>query len=217
MTSYISSPDFNSNYKSLQGVYTEKGEEPSAEYRFTIYEPNAVRHPSGIFEEGAYVITRPLQYNPYGNTILEEDVSGRLMVQSNNTWKTAGETTQLQEMFQAAQKKNTLEWTEETADAVFYEEYLRGQVASYVKTGNFYKNAASLYEAAVDGVVSAEAMNLEMAGATDDAIITTLTANTPQRVRMFIWLEGQDADCVNQASVETSGLALNLELSGANQ
>jgi hypothetical protein len=48
-------------------------------------------------------------------------------------------------------------------------------------------------------------------------MITTLKANTPQRVRMYIWLEGQDADCNNISSVNASGFSLNIELSGANQ
>lgn len=216
MKAYIASKDYNVQYASLQGVYQEKGQKISGEYQFAIYEPNAVRHPSEALNDGDYVITKPLWYNPYGNTILEKDISDRLMVQSFNTWKTLGDGLQLEQIFQAAimNKENI---TADKATSMFYNDYLEGQVGAYVKSGNFYKSTADLYAAAENGIVSAESMDGMMAGATDDCIITTLTANTPQRIRMYIWLEGQDVDCANTTSVAASQFALNLELSGADQ
>ena len=49
----------------------------------------------------------------------------------------------------------------------------------------------------------------------DDVYIIKLERNVPQRIRMFIWLEGQDVDCVNYVS--TSSLVVNLELAGASE
>lgn len=54
----------------------------------------------------------------------------------------------------------------------------------------------------------------ETAGATEDAVIVRLERNVPQRIRVFIWLEGQDADCTGAA--ENLRFAVNLQLAGAN-
>ena len=55
--------------------------------------------------------------------------------------------------------------------------------------------------------------NVMQAGATDDVYIVKLERNIPQRIRMFVWLEGQDADCTNLTDAAT--LMLNLELAGS--
>lgn len=188
---YRSSEAYVKQYETLRGVYPEKGEEPSGEYQFSIYEPNADSHPSEQLMDGEYIITTPLCYNPYGMSITEENISKRLMVQGKNTWRTT---------------------------SMLYTDYQQNQIDAYVKSGNFYKLTSALYDHAVEGVVSIDSMNQIMtAGATDDVMITTLASNTPQRIRMYIWLEGQDADCTNTSSVEASSFALNLELSGADQ
>ena len=53
-----------------------------------------------------------------------------------------------------------------------------------------------------------------IAGATDDVYIVKLEKNVPQRIRLFIWLEGEDVDCVNSASA--SAFAFRIELAGSN-
>jgi hypothetical protein len=60
-----------------------------------------------------------------------------------------------------------------------------------------------------------ELETLDTAGATDDVSIIQLTKHIPQRIRMFIWLEGQDVDCVNAAAA--SSFAVNLELAGGSE
>ena len=52
------------------------------------------------------------------------------------------------------------------------------------------------------------------ANATDDVYIVRLEKNVPQRIRMFVWMEGQDADCVNSA--EASSFAFRIELAGSH-
>ncbi|MBO5068749.1 MAG: hypothetical protein J6C37_00050 [Roseburia sp.] len=216
MAAYAASENYNTQYKSVLGVYQEKGQTATREYQFVIYEPNATSHPSATLTDGNYIITKPLCYNPYGDYISEEDVSSRLMVQEASTWKAMGEDLAMNQILQTA-IVNKQELTAEKAEAALYTELLQGQVAAYVKSGNFYKNTADLYGAASGTTVSAASENLETAGATDDVVITTLKANTPQRIRMYIWLEGQDADCTNSESVSASSFALGLELSGADQ
>ena len=215
-TAYSESEYYEERYKNLQGVYQEKGKNITGEYRFSIYEPNALQHPSELLNDGDYIITTPLGYNPYGNSVAEENIDTKLMIQGNNTWVAAEEESLFKQIFQAsiANKGNL---TPEEAKEVFYQEYLQGQISTYVKSAPFFQRTDALYAAAVAGTVSTESMNIAKAGATDDVIITGLQANVPQRIRMFIWLEGQDIDCHNTASVASSGFCLNLEFSGADQ
>lgn len=216
MSAYLSSEDHNKHYKSLLGVYQEKGQEPSGDFQFAIYEPNGLTHPSEDFQEGDYVITNPLSYNPYGDVIMEQDIRDRLMLQEKSEWIDWGNSSRLEQMFQSfVINKKELSPTE--AEHSFYGEQLKGQIGSYVRSGGFYKNVGALYEKAQEGAITADQMNLMLAGATDDAKITSLQPNTPQRVRMYIWLEGQDADCTNTASVDAGTFALNIELAGADE
>lgn len=209
---------FYSDYTELLGVYPEKGQEVEKErnYQFTIYEPNGISHP--LLEEaaGAYLITRPLEYSPYGRSIMETEVKDRLMIQLTNTFRTFQTQTQLEQIFQSS-IINQGELTEEQAADRFYEEYLQGQISTYIKSGMFLKSTSQIYALAENGKVSPEALAAETAGAVDDTSITILSPNVPQRVRMYLWLEGQDPDCVNTTSVAASGLSVNIEFSGADQ
>ena len=215
MNAYSESEQFKEQYSSLLGIYPEKGKKASGETKFTIYEPNGTKHPSEEINDGDYIITKPLRYNPYGNSIEEESIGSIVTVQDANQWKSLDEGSQFAQIFKAA-IANKGDLTPEEAASVFYQEYLQGQISAYVNSGKFFKRTDALYAAAKDGVVSGEDMNIMKAGATDDVVITTLQANTPQRVRMYLWLEGQDVDCTNSGSVGVSGFCLNLELSGAD-
>jgi hypothetical protein len=105
------------------------------------------------------------------------------------------------------------------ADRLMVQTKSSWQTQNFVSSGEFYQSTAALYEAAADGVVSAEKLSTAVttAGATDDVNITELERNTPQRIRIYIWLEGQDADCMNTTSVSASSISLSIELSGATQ
>ena len=63
-------------------------------------------------------------------------------------------------------------------------------------------------------IAGAELGTYKTAGATEDAVIVRLERNVPQRIRVFIWLEGQDADCTG--ATENLRFAVNLQLAGAN-
>lgn len=220
MFAYTESEAYESRYRSLSGVYQEKGEERDIykQYSFTIYEPNGIKHPMSPIDDGDYVITTPLSYDKYMKEITEVDISNKLTVQANSSWKTLGVETQLEQIFQSS-VANKSELTTVSAKSEFYDNYLQGQVGAYVTTGNFFTSTGDLYNAANNGKVDADYItdNLLTAGATDDVIITSLERNTPKRIRMFIWLEGQDADCTNTSSIKSSGFSLSIELSGATQ
>ena len=87
--------------------------------------------------------------------------------------------------------------------------------SDYVNKGKFVKNTETLYaKAEEDHTVPGDILEqMDKAGANESNSIATLERNVPQRIRMFIWLEGQDADCVSGASV--SGFAMRIELAGS--
>ena len=77
------------------------------------------------------------------------------------------------------------------------------------------RNTAELYSAAADGWTSADdAAAVPTAGASDGAVITTLRRNVPQRIRVFVWLEGEDADSSLGGAVSASEIAVKIELAG---
>lgn len=212
---YQNTPAYDSRYTQLRGWYQEKDSEPTyGSYRFTIYEPNADLHPMTPSMNGSYVITNPLA--KVRGAASEVDVSGQLTVQKASSWAQAltGTGTAIEQRFQAALLGMNVQGksAQEVGEA-FYGGYLQGQIAPYVQTGAFIKRTSELYK--FNGIVSAEQLAaLDSAGATDDVYIMELERNVPQRIRMFIWLEGQDMDCVNGLS--TGSFALNIELAGSN-
>lgn len=206
----------NPEYGVLLGNYQEKGEEYDIfeQYRFTIYEPNGTYHPFLEGRDGDYLVTRPLSYDRYLNTITETDIRDRVTVQTCSLWRDT-----LPNALQASLiNHKTLSLDE--AKEKFYTENLQWQLSGYLTSGSFFKSTSSLYACALSsGEVTKETIEkmLLTAGATDDITITSLERNVPQRVRMYIWLEGQDPDCVNEAYIGANTVALSVELSGATQ
>ena len=213
---YLGSPDYSEKYTHLLGRFQEPGETPS-QYsaitnRFTIYEPNGNLHMDG---SSHYQITQPLQVQ--GDTIAPADISDRLTVQLVSRWRmdADNEETLLAREFLVATYGVQDRYS--TVDAVadyFYNRHLQGVFGPYVDKGYFVNSTRDLYaEANASGTVAADSVALHIADrATDEIVITTLQKNIPQRIRMFVWLEGQDADCVNMESL--SGFIVNLEFAG---
>lgn len=212
MLYYAASGNCPSAYTSLRGEYQEMGDNIlySSNYVFTIYEPNGDLHPDG--ENGTYVETRPLAWT--GGGVVLADIQDRLTVQLSNYWSEGVNSEYyIQEAFKAAIAGKSYSsaddvWTD------FYQNYLQRQVHSYVNKGNFITSTAALYNAMTLGTVSQESLNeLESSGATEDICIAHLEKNIPQRIRMFVWLEGQDADCKEIQGTAT--FALGIELAGS--
>lgn len=216
MLYYQSSPFFNANYTRLQGLYQEPntGNANVEGNRFTIYEPNADLHPYGAAQNGAYVQTLPIGF--VDGDIKPVSVYDRLTVQHSSSWLTLeGKTSsELEQRFQASLlMMEPDEMTAEEMTDAFFREYQQWQIAPYVTKGKFVTKSASL--SSYGGAVSSEAFAaLDSSGATEDVYIIKLEKNVPQRIRMFVWLEGQDVDCVN--AVGTSSFVISLELAGGN-
>ncbi len=229
MQTYARSDVYNNQYRSLKGIYQQKGQRwnyyPA---EFTVYEPNANLHSAG----GAYVLSRDgLSYqlcpngsyvrtNPIGNVAGKPqlvDISARTAVQTATGWTPVGDSGyKIEQIFQAYLRGVSSPALELLGNG-FYKAYLGYQCGTYLQKGQFIKNSTNLARAAdADGIVAPELFDsLTTAGATEDVVIVELEEDVPQRIRMFIWIEGQDVDCSGDLSA--SSLLLNLELAGSTK
>lgn len=195
-------------YTTLRGDYQKAGEQvqPAFSYNtFHIYEPNGSSH-SALGETG-YIATYPLGRNDTSVTGIP--VGGRLSVQMASQW----EEDTVNDLFTASVQQAGDTATAADVQAQLYKN-LAGR-SDYVNKGQFIQNTGQLYTSmGEDHTVSWVTLgNMDKAGANESNSIVTLERNVPQRIRMFIWLEGQDADCVSGASV--SGFAMRIELAGS--
>lgn len=232
MTAYTKSKAYQKAYTKLLGVYQKAGEayDPAdpvmTKNRFTIYEPNGTLHPLNAQMEGGYQITKPLQYDPWTKETKEVDLDPSILaVQKENQWiSNKVGSSRLQQMFQAAVSgKGDL--TQEQAAEYFYKTYLQNQVEQNLTAAAFIRDTSALYSADTtlaypdETLVGADTVEaLETAGASDGAVITRLERNVPQRIRMYIWLEGQDGDCRSDTqAVKGAAISLKLELAGSTE
>ena len=216
---YSRSRAFETRYGKLIGSYQEPGNTPDPLdiSKFTIYEPNGTLHTVQSLENGDYAATYPLGYDPYMQVISEVDIRDRLTVQSCSEWKLLGEQRQIDQVFQAG-ISGMHDVKEDRLLDKFFNEYLQWNVAPYITAGKFFTNTSTLYANLISGKADKDAIaeNVETSGATDDVYITELQRNTPQRIRMFIWIEGQDIDCAS-TNISVTDFLLNLELAGASK
>ena len=214
MVYYQRSQYYSNQYTKLRGSYQEPNEgiRYSSGYTFTIYEPNGDMH---VYEsELGYSPTYPIGWDGEFGLV---DIRDRLAVQLKSEWiKLREERTYLEETFIAATIGKRYSSAAD-AQAEFYGEYLQGQILPYLEQGSFVKSTSELYNGidSPNGSISREDLDrIELSGATEDVCIAQLEKNVPQRVRMFIWIEGQDSDCLG--AVESPVLALNIELAGSH-
>lgn len=220
---YTRSEGFNSSYDYLQGVYSDTGIHAAdpAGMKFVIFEPNGDLHPTVVQDaagrditDGQYVITQPL-----GLGGLPTSIHDRLTVQLTNKWVMAGESTYISQVFTGfvMTKGQLLGENAQSLKQDFYDRHLQRVIYPYVMKGNFLANTGNLYTTAgIDSIAQPEELQeLQQAGATEDVYLTELTGGVPQRIRLFIWLEGQDVDCINSAA--GGSIAVSIELAGSNQ
>ena len=225
MLVYQNSLTYNSDYTVLKGMYQQKGADTlyTSGYRFTVYEPNADLHPDPNLTDGAYYRTYPVGYE--GGQIVEANMRYKLAVQYRNQWRepTVGLTT-VDEEFAMWLKAEQIPDDMEPAEIKqkFYVDHLQRSFRSYVNAGRFVSYASYLYanDAAEEQQTVFRAEEIvnragSAAGATEDTYIVQLEKNVPQRIRMFIWLEGQDVDCQNLSQV--FDLVLSIELAGGSR
>lgn len=160
---------------------------------FLIYEPNGT-------DGGTYTVTTP--QSAAGET---DDIRGHLTVQQTSQWKPESLNNAFTQFAESADT-DLLNMEALAVARQFYTKALGGQYRPYVTSGQFYQRAADLYE---------NAENAPISGAATDGVILRLKANEPQRIRLFVWLEGQDADCINDA--QNALLGIHLELAGSDQ
>lgn len=204
---YKKSSDFDRRYTVLMGGYQKPGEPTSVLYsynRFHIYEPNGNSHSALEGKPGDYILTYPLGQS--NGVVTGVSVGDRLSVQMKSSWGA----TMVNERFTAARQGG--------GDAPAVQARLRKDLAGrsdYVNKGKFMKNTETLYaKAGEDHTVLGDILEqMDKAGANESNSIVTLERNVPQRIRMFIWLEGQDADCVSGVSM--GSFALRIELAGS--
>lgn len=209
---YKNSRDYNSKYEKLAGTYNEKGQYGySQNNRFSIYEPNGSLYPGAETER--YVVTKPVGI--VDGKVSLVDIKDRLSVQLGS-FELEGAAASLDNLFAASIAGKNFKTAKE-AETNFYEKYLQGQVSHYISKGEFVSYTDELYEKCLQsGKINAtELASIRTSGATNDRYITKLFPNIPQRIRMFIWLEGQDADCT-QLTYNVR-LALSLELAGGSR
>ena len=212
MNYYVESGNCPSAYTSLKGNYNEIGEDllRFSEYNFTIYEPNGDLHPGGT--NGSYIETKPIAWN--NGVVSAGSIRDNLTVQLTNRWNAgANGNYYVEEAFQTAiSGKNYSSLSAVESD--FYNRYLQGNLSSYIDMGDFVTNTSVLYDSMVGGRVSQGTMDvINKSGATDDVVLVHLERNVPQRIRMFVWLEGQDSDCIN--NMTNVSFALGIELAGS--
>lgn len=195
-------------YTTLRGTYQEAREQvqPAFSYNtFHIYEPNGSSHT--VQRETGYIATYPLGRN--GTSVTGIPVGGKLSVQMASQW----EENKVNDLLTASVKQAGDTATAADVQAQLYKT-LAGR-SDYVNKGQFIQNTDRLYTSMGEDhtVLQATLEQMDKAGANESNSIVTLERNVPQRIRMFIWLEGQDADCVSGASV--SGFAMRIELAGS--
>lgn len=194
-------------YTTLMGGYQKAGEQvqPAFSYNtFYIYEPNGNSHAS---VKNDYIATYPLGWN--GAAVAGMPVGDRLSVQMASQWTE----NVVNGVFTASVQQAGDTATAEDVQAQLYKN-LAGR-SDYVDKGQFIQNTDKLYASlGQDGIVSWVTLGqMDKAGANESNSIVTLERNVPQRIRMFIWLEGQDADCISGEAV--SGFAMRIELAGS--
>lgn len=196
-------------YTKLMGDYQKAGEQvqPASYNTFHIYEPNGSSH-SAQGETG-YIATYPLGRNDTSVTGIP--VGGRLSVQMASRWMED----MVNDVFTASVQQAQTAGTATAADVQAQLYKTMAGRSDYVNKGQFIQNTGKLYENLGQDhtVLQATLEQMAKAGANESNSIVTLERNVPQRIRMFIWLEGQDADCVSGASV--SGFAMRIELAGS--
>lgn len=226
MMEYSHTSYFDNEVTSLRGVYADAGEKwDGYESRFTIYEPNGTYHSGedsyvltedGLsyrrYEDGSYVKTYPVGYVDGQAQLV--DVTERTAVQQATRWLEEGSSLLIQQLFSTFMLAESQDNEPDGLFSKFCSEYLGYQCDAYLEKGSFFKSTAVL-DQLCDGYGVASSGNVsqaQIAGATDDVIIVDLEKDVPQRIRMFVWVEGQDVDCTNVLA--DAGLMINLELAG---
>ena len=222
MTAYASSSEYIVDYKKLKGIYG--GSEDN--YKFMIYEPNGLIHTneglshcltdnglqSVLVKNGEYHITKPIGYDDAGN-LTSVNVANQLMVQTGSTWiRDIKNEMLLNTLYQQYLTDTSIQ--KKSEDAAEYYSYIDYSFLPYIDAGHLFENTWDLYMYHEDGIVSEDSLSImTQNNAITDSHLVVLEKNVPQRIRMFVWMEGQDVDCDVNGSGKS--IALRLEFAGS--
>ncbi len=182
-------------------------------YRFVIYEPNAdMRSYEGKpgsagsehteiyvigytfdgddYQDGNYIRTTPIAHitdNEDDHYDLKEIDPERLIIQRKSTWK-------------------DLSGFDPSELAVDIE---NARVSQYLNMGEFVSDSSFVY--GEDRIVDLEDGSIAKGNASD-TVVVRLSNNRPLKIRLFVWIEGQDVDCWNDISADR--FLVNLEFGG---
>ena len=224
MLAYMESPGYLDSVSKLKGGLDKENT------KFLIFEPNGLMHPNenssvvlsgtGVnvvtAHEGEYWFTRPIGINSNGDYDVKT-ISENLVIQGNSSWKVIDNDLMINDLFQAYLDSSLNDsFTLKNHSNYFYSSYLSNGYLQYINSGSMVSDTWYLYLSSNDGkyVEKDVIENVETSNVVDSSYIVRLEKNVPQRVRMFIWMEGQDVDCGSGAADQQ--IAIRLELAGSS-
>lgn len=222
MNAYMNSSSYDSSFASLRGNYDHLDAES-----FMIFEPNGMLHSSQgsslihtenglksvLAKDGEYWITYPFGLDSEGNAKFV-DIQDRLIVQKESGWKKNPDGSLiLEDMFQAylmqCEQKNQKPSMDD-----FYKKTIGESYLSYVYADELIESTWDLYLGShMDYATKDEVSVIKTTNAIREKEMVVLKKNVPQRIRMFVWIEGQDVDCNSNAA--NQNIAIRLELAGS--
>lgn len=222
MNAYMNSSTYESSYNSLRGNY---GDLQSAS--FQIFEPNGTVHSSQtsslvqtdsgiksvLAKDKEYWITWPLGIDNEGNAKFV-DIQDRLIVQKESGWKKNPDGSLiLEDMYQAYLMQCNQKGKLPSLDD-FYKKTLGESYLQYVYADELIESTWDLYLGShLDYATKDEVSVMKTTNAIREKEMVILKKNVPQRIRMFVWIEGQDVDC--NANAANQNIAIRLELAGS--
>jgi hypothetical protein len=179
--------------------------EGTAEQRFIIYEPNADQRSANIkpgdityvsgytrdeanYKENYYIPTHPIANDGSGKGIISNIHDDNLIIQLKSSWDNGS--------LESVLRANVRRPGSNEVDIM----------------GQFIADNSALMAAVDSETKMADTSEIPKAIA-GETVIISLEKNVPQKVRMFIWIEGQDVDCWND--IAAGSFVVNLELAGS--
>lgn len=222
MNAYMNSSKYEASYASLRGNYDDL-----SQASFQIFEPNGMLHSSQgnslvktetgmksvITEDGEYWITSPMGIDSEGNAKFV-DIQDRLIVQKESGWKKNPDGSLiLEDMLQAYLIQCQQKGKQPSLDD-FYQNTIGESYLQYVYADELIESSWDLYLGShMNYATKDEVSVMKTTNAIREKEMVVLKKNVPQRIRMFVWIEGQDVDCNSNAA--NQNIAIRLELAGS--
>jgi len=222
MSAYMNSTSYESSFTSLRGNYNDL-----SSASFQIFEPNGVIHSkhgnslvqteegmkSLLTKQGEYWITRPIGIDNEGNAKFV-DIQDRLIVQKESGWKKNPDGSLILEDMYQAYLKQCEEKSKKPSLDEFYKNALGESYLQFVYADELIESTWDLYLGShINYATKDEVSVIKTTNAIREKAMVVLKKNVPQRIRMFVWIEGQDVDCNSNAA--SQNVAIRLELAGS--